>query len=518
MQKLLLLFLFFLSTAHAFKFKVASYNVENLFDLHHDKSEYKEYIPNTYSKWNKKNQTIKLQNSAQVISQMDADIIALQEIESQTALNELLEYLPQYPYSAFVKNKNSSIGLAIISKFKITQNQLLFVQNSKVNRGIQKVTVNIHNHTLLLFNNHWASKRHKESRRINFALHLQDEVKTYANDLDYILLGDFNSNYNEHETLRLEKRLNDSNALTGINHVLNTTINEEYINKKTVLEYKQTVHYNLWAELAFNKRFSSKYKGANTTPDHILLPPALFDKKGISYINNSFKVFKPYYLYNNNKIKRWKINQKTKQHLGKGYSDHLPIMASFSISPYLKKDTSKTVPDNYTIKHLYQEDFISKPLLLKDVQVIYKTNNHAIIKNKHGRAVFLYNCAQSLKLGFSYDIKVFKIKEHYGLKEIIQLQLQKEFAYDKNFSKNHINANTINLHDTKYQNEVITNLVAFYKNGYLYYKDKKIKLYAKDKTLLPKNGQNITIISGHLGFFKNKAQIIIYKKSDIRVN
>ena len=62
--------------------KIASYNVENFFDLNYDKTEYEEYKPNTKSLWNQRNFDIKLKNIIKVIEDLDADIIALQEIEN----------------------------------------------------------------------------------------------------------------------------------------------------------------------------------------------------------------------------------------------------------------------------------------------------------------------------------------------------------------------------------------------------------------------------------------------------
>ncbi|MBN2870101.1 MAG: endonuclease, partial [Campylobacterales bacterium] len=69
--------------------KIATYNVENLFDLNDDGNEYEEYIPNTSWGWNASMQRIKLRNTARVLREMRADIVGLQEIESETALKEL---------------------------------------------------------------------------------------------------------------------------------------------------------------------------------------------------------------------------------------------------------------------------------------------------------------------------------------------------------------------------------------------------------------------------------------------
>ncbi len=69
--------------------RIATYNVENLFDLQRSGNEYAEYIPNTRWKWNVKNYRKKLKNIARVIRDIHPDIIGLQEIESPQALRDL---------------------------------------------------------------------------------------------------------------------------------------------------------------------------------------------------------------------------------------------------------------------------------------------------------------------------------------------------------------------------------------------------------------------------------------------
>ena len=114
-----LYFIFIFTTSlHSLDFKVASYNVENFFDLHYDKTEYQEFIP--YSKhWNNKSFKNKLKNISKIIKDLDADILALQEIESLKVIDSLLKNNPQYKYHVFYKNEDSAIGLAVLSKFEI---------------------------------------------------------------------------------------------------------------------------------------------------------------------------------------------------------------------------------------------------------------------------------------------------------------------------------------------------------------------------------------------------------------
>ena len=126
--------------------------------------------------------------------------------------------------------------------------------------------------------------------------------------------------------LDITKKLNNTDGITGINQVLNTSFNKKHITYDDVLKIQKKVHFNLWLDLQIKDRFSSKFRNQNNTPDNIIISPALLDTKRISYIHKSFKVFKPKYLYKNKQVQRWKM--KNRIHQGYGYSDHLPIYAN----------------------------------------------------------------------------------------------------------------------------------------------------------------------------------------------
>ncbi len=513
MQKLLLI-IFLGISLYAKQFTVASYNVENLFDLNHNKSDYKEYIPNTKSNWNKKTFEIKLNNLIKVLNDLDADIIALQEIESKELMKLLLKKTPKYKYYSFDKYENSSVGIGFLSKIKIVSNNSLNIRFSKKTyRPILETTFEIENIQFKIFNNHWPSKRVAESYRIKYAKNLFDRVNNLPRDYDYILLGDFNSNYNEFETIYKEPKLNNANGITGINQVLNTTIEKRFVSLNDMLERDERVHYNLWLDLDFNERFSNKYKGKNTTPDNIILSPALFDNKKISYLLDSFYVFKPEYLYKNKKILRWEIKNKT--HKGDGFSDHLPIIAKFStkkiernpLKEYQNLEINK-------ISQLYEKVKLQEKIELNDVIVIYKKGNNAIIKQKDDRAIYLYNNAKDLKEGFSYDLEVSKIKDYFGLKEIIEFKIKKYNGKYLDYESFYLSQEKIDIFNFKNQNEIIKNLKGYYKKGYLYLDKGKIRVYALKKENLPKENKNIVIPKAHLSYYKDQFQILLHEKID----
>jgi endonuclease/exonuclease/phosphatase family metal-dependent hydrolase len=501
---------FFATYSYSLDFKVATYNVENLFDMYNDGTEYQEYKPNT-KYWNKKAFKNKIDNISKVIKAIDADIVSLQEIESKRALQILLKKLPSYKYSYFLKNKNSAIGVAIISRFEIIENRAIVTDiYSKYSRPILKSTILIEGKKLIIYSNHWKSKRSAESTRIPYAQSLYRDIQTLKQDEDYIVLGDLNSNYDEYLTFSNNKRLNDTFGITGINQVLNTTIQGNLIVKKDILKSKNVL-YNLWLELDTSNRFSSIFRGDKNTPDNILLPYSLFDNKNISYVNNSFKVFKKPYLYNKN-INRWDKKK------AKGYSDHLAIYATFSTSKQIYKLKPISKYKKNSINNLYDIQKLNQPIVVKDAIVIYKYKNKAIIKTQNSKAILIYKHNNRLKLSYKYDLKIKQIAVYNGLKEIVDFKILKKNKRYKDYKTLYLDGDHIDMFDRKYQNEIVTNLKGIYKKRYLHFDNKKIYLYFDKQLKQPKNNTKLEILNGHLSIYKSKIQIVLYKQSDFKAN
>lgn len=520
-----LLFIILLSiNAFAQNFKIATYNVENLFDLTKQNSEYSEYYPNTKSNWNTKTFNAKLDNVIKVIKDIDADIIALQEIENKAIMQQLFKRLPQYQYYSFTKYPRSAVGVGFLSKIKIKSNSQIDVTfRNKLFRPILETTFEIDNIEFKVFNNHWPSKAVEESYRVTYAKELQDRLNKLPKDYDYILVGDFNSNYDEMNSFKSNSKLNNTQGITGINQVLNTTYNGSFITYDDVAKYDRRVHFNLWLELNSKERFSNKFRTQNNTPDNIIVSPALLDTKKISYLPKSFEVFKPSYLYKNNKIYRWEMigNKYDKRHTGNGFSDHLPIVATFSTNKedrnVVKQVLQTQKQDLESIVDLYLKEKLTEPISLKDVTVIYKSDSGAIIKDDT-RAIYIFKNTTDLKLGFKYDLQINQLIDFNGLKEITDFSIIKEKSMNKSYKDLFLDANKINVLKENYQNEIITNLEGTVKNKKLYFqKDLYIKLYAINKNDLPKDGDKIKFDTAHLGEYKGSPQILIHSKNDYKV-
>ncbi|KMQ52809.1 hypothetical protein CHISP_0030 [Chitinispirillum alkaliphilum] len=326
---------------------IAFYNVENLFDFYKDGTEYPEYVPNAFN-WTRDIQITKTQNTADVLQALNADILALCEIENRRVLRQLRDTLrnrgDHFPYMA-TGESTTAVTTALLSKFKITGTQshpVPFSSGRRV-RAILEADILVGDDTLKLFINHWPSKFNPESNRLKAASILKERLLSLDKNTDYIILGDLNSNYNEYVTFHTEG-FNDTEGKTGINHLLGTAqttpgcFTISYTQKYDLKSNTENLlHYNLWLELPEKDRWSYIFRGAGQTLDHILLPSSLFNSSGFSYLDNSFKAFcwdgkllrdgVPY---------RWQMHFRGREryHSGRGYSDHLPIKARFVRHPY----------------------------------------------------------------------------------------------------------------------------------------------------------------------------------------
>ena len=302
--------------------KIATYNVENLFDLTNPKYRYDEYKPNGKSLWNQKHYKIKLQNIAKVIKDIDADIIALQEIGSLQSLKDLKKEIKRqglyYQYFSIANSKPTAIKVAILSKVPFVYSKDLHVSSSFKYRNILETKVRINSQELYIFTNHWKAKSGPESMRIVSAKRLRKRIMEIGHEKNMILLGDFNSDYEEYIKFKRKRKHNDTHGKTGINHILRT------------IDKGDDNFYNLWYDAPLEKRYSYIYKRKKEALDNIIVSPSLLDDKGISYIQGSITNFDKKYLFKKKSIYRWQMSYgRVKKHKGKGYSDHLPVIAKF---------------------------------------------------------------------------------------------------------------------------------------------------------------------------------------------
>ena len=477
--------------------------------------EYGRYVPNTHN-WIDSILETKLNHIADVICDIDADIIALQEVENAHTLELLTQKLSSvgcdYPYSTITHNQNSAIQVALLSRYKLIEIKELSKNLQKYDRPILEATAMVDDtYPLTLFANHWKAKSNGgvESRRINYAITLMDRIKRLPKRREYIVLGDLNSNYNEYQNIN--PKLNDTNSTTAINHILQTIYQDRLISKYEIISKRRGFHYNLWLELLSSDRWSYKFYGRRFAIDHIILPPTLFDGKGVDYINNSFNVFRGSYLFNKRGwINRWQYSHN--RHIGRGYSDHLPIYALFDTKAFIA-DTPKEITYS-SIEELYKIDKLTNPIILKNIVVVLKRGNSTIIKDDK-RAIFIYNSPQRLKEGGLYNLTIDEIKSYNGLKEIVGV-LDIEKIGEVDTQSYYLHQKELDYKDPLLQNQIFTNLVGVYRDGYLYIDNQKIPIYFKKRRFTPKDNTKLKIFYAHLGYYR-RVQLVIYSQKDFKI-
>lgn len=335
MRLITLLFILLSTLYGGIELKIATYNVEALFDLKKEGNKFKEYEPYGKSLWNKRNYNIKINNISRVIKDIGADIIALQEIHSIYAIKDLRLKLKQkglyYKYYKLASKKNSTIKVAILSKYPFIYSKEIEVTPTTTYRNIQEIKFRIKGQEFYIFNNHWKAKSGPESMRMVSAKKLRDRIEKIGYDKNIILVGDFNSHYEENILFKRNRKHNDTNGRTGINDILRTKYQKR---KAAYIKYKEKTFYNLWYDTDKEDRYSYVFRGKKEAIDNILVSQSLLDNKSLDYKKGSIhNLSKDYMMYKGKYPYRWKISEsRIPKHKGKGYSDHLPVMATFVIN------------------------------------------------------------------------------------------------------------------------------------------------------------------------------------------
>jgi endonuclease/exonuclease/phosphatase family metal-dependent hydrolase len=204
-------------------------------------------------------------------------------------------------------------------------------------RPILEVWLDVDGYDLAVFANHWrsrASDREMERIRIQNAQVLKDrldELRAENPAVDFILGGDFNSDYNQsHRYPYMEK--------TAVNDVLRSVGDE-----RKVKQGGTDVVYNLWYEHDISERGSDTFRGYWGTLMQIMVSPGMYDFHGVQYVDNSFDVgrFPGKNVYVNSGMpNRWHFFGE-----GGGYSDHLPISMKFTVVEYDDPEKKMTLVD-----------------------------------------------------------------------------------------------------------------------------------------------------------------------------
>ncbi|MCG8472829.1 MAG: endonuclease/exonuclease/phosphatase family protein [Desulfobacterales bacterium] len=509
------------------RFRLVSWNVENLFDLSRSGKEYVGYIPNTGYGWNPTTASVKYANVARVLASAKADVAVLSEVESPEALARLQKKLSAIGHPLVhgaISRRPVVVRCAVLSRFPILETHE--VKTGPERRPVLRVSLNIKGRTVVIYANHWRSKRGPESERVASAHAVLKDIKKWPLGTDYMLAGDFNSDYNEWQTFRDNARLNDTSGLTGINHILGTLKDDMLVSKEDIRTGKGGL-FNLWLEVSPEKRWNYNFFGKKGSLDHIVLPAALFDSKGVSYVDGSFGRFAPKWLFHKGGIYRWQRAKKGRgKHLGRGYSDHLPIYAEFITAPFVaQKGPAKVQAPALKRPKLVKKriaDLYNLPVgpanyRIEDAVVVYKSGPNGVIKEPSGRAVYLYKVAQDLKPGQVVALTVRHLSVYNGLREVTALSDLKVKGVVSIDSLLLSVSPESDLRSKEKTNEVVDMVCGLYRGGWLKYgHDQSIRLYFRKGIKRPKNDSLICVKQVRVGYHKGP-ELSVDRADQVRV-
>ena len=453
--------------AFASEISIATYNVQNLFDCKNDGSEYLDFQVGV-SKWDCEAAGGKLQRTRQIISAIDTDIIALQEVENEQVLKSLVEG-SDYKFIIFTKEKNSPVGLGIVSKIQPSSSEIFKVPNVKT-RNILKVVFEVDKKNFSVFVNHFPAFKNglntqkKAERTLRAAL---------TKEQNAIILGDFNSPYGE------KSILNDIIATRGF--------------------------YDLYKELAPEDRYSHTANGKKRAIDHVLLSPSFIKNGDLSYVTGSFEVFKPSFavdergfaksdLYSDHFALRFKISTRPSPVktglVGKFFSAEKNATAKVSEPIYKKADVDALFAN--------PED---APVLVERAVVILKDKKGFII-SKNRRGIYVFDPKNSVGVGDELDILIRRVKFYKEALEVSSYEIISEYGVKEVSSEYLLDASQ--LSDAR-SGDVIAKISGKLAGQYLHTVHGKIRVYSKKKL---KQGEQ-SFENARVQIYKRENQVVV---------
>lgn len=159
-------------------FSIVNWNVQTFFDAQKDGYEYQEFLKT--SDWNKDKYVLRLQRLCNAISQLDADIYILEELENEGIIYDISNQLSEnghnwnqkrfWNYSFFAKPQDSAIGIGILSRYPLhdakthDMNIQILSQKQPSTRYMLEVTASVNNQPIKILANHWKSKSGGEEK------------------------------------------------------------------------------------------------------------------------------------------------------------------------------------------------------------------------------------------------------------------------------------------------------------------------------------------------------------------
>ncbi|MDR0557446.1 MAG: endonuclease/exonuclease/phosphatase family protein [Treponema sp.] len=327
--------------------RIATWNVQALFDGTEDGCEYEEYVDG--AGWAREKYLARLNSIAHALDSLEEtpDILTVIEVEKSQILEDLADnYLKEYGYhwTFFGNNEGAPLGIGVLSRFPLAQTRAHSLSNQGlvIPRPVLEVWVAVEEKPLALFLCHWKSKlggdaETEELRRaaaLVIARRVSDIQRENA-DAPIVVMGDLNENYDEFYrqgnsvVTALLPDDPDASAL-ALDRVCTDFLvisrkkppEARYFSEGDGWAFAPAVFYSPWAsELSGG---SYNYHDAWETIDHFLLNAPLFDGAGWDFDSCTVIDIEPF-------INAYGYPASYNPGTGNGLSDHVPLFLTLKL-------------------------------------------------------------------------------------------------------------------------------------------------------------------------------------------
>jgi predicted extracellular nuclease len=287
---------------------IAFWNIENLFDLVDDPNK----NDDEFSIGGRKNVTseiydLKIKHSAEVLLDLNADILGLCEVENLSVLQDLNRSFAKRDYDIIHYDSPDERGIDNVllydkSRFKVLNSRPIrnTLNGKDKTRDILYILGQFQSDTLHIFVNHWPSNyggvEQSIPKRAATANLIKNEIKKIQSKNAYaeiVLLGDFNEDPDDANVKSLEE--------VGLKSLM-----KSMIGKPKVGTYV--------------------YRGKDYFYDQIIINDGLNDNKNLAVVKNSVYILDlPKYRQQEGKYKHYPFRFWAGSRLLGGYSDHLAV-------------------------------------------------------------------------------------------------------------------------------------------------------------------------------------------------
>ncbi len=302
---------------------IAFWNVENLFDLVDDPAT----NDDEFAIGGRKNMTpeildLKLDHMAQVLTDLDADIIGLCEVENRLVLDMLNQRYPGRDYAIVHYDSPDSRGIDVAllyddSVFTVLDSRPVPVvlPDDKTTRDILYVRGLYREEELHIFVNHWPSKWGGVEATIPLRA---QAAQTLRREIERILMNDPKAE------IVVIGDLNDEPTDPSVEKHLGATMEREKIGTAPY------ILLNLMKPFYRKKNCGTyKYNNKDLVYDQIIVSPGLVDSSGLAIVPESVHVAdNPQYRQASGPYSGYPFRFWVRDKLLGGYSDHMAVSVS----------------------------------------------------------------------------------------------------------------------------------------------------------------------------------------------